>query len=99
MSGHGNALGGAVVDIGSFDWMNGRHSSLLSDPNPSYHGIRFAETFGKLSYITFCHASVLRDLGPTMAPMNAFLTLTGLKLYRSVNIMKMPKGCAFLERS
>ena len=79
MSGHGNALGGAVVDMGSFDWMSGRHSSLLTDPNPSYHGIRFAETFGKLSYITFCHASVLRDLGPTMAPMNAFLTLTGLE--------------------
>ncbi|MDC1383752.1 aminotransferase class I/II-fold pyridoxal phosphate-dependent enzyme [Candidatus Puniceispirillum sp.] len=79
MSGHGNALGGAVVDMGSFDWMSGRHSSLLTDPNPSYHGIRFAETFGKLSYITFCHASVLRDLGPTMAPMNAFLTLMGLE--------------------
>ena len=79
MSGHGNALGGAVVDMGSFDWMNARHSSLLTDPNPAYHGIRFAETFGKLSYITFCHASVLRDLGPTMAPMNAFLTLTGIE--------------------
>ena len=79
MSGHGNALGGAVVDMGSFDWMSARHSSLLTDPNPAYHGIRFAETFGKLSYITFCHASVLRDLGPTMAPMNAFLTLTGIE--------------------
>ena len=79
MSGHGNALGGAVVDMGSFDWMNARHSSLLTDPNPAYHGIRFAETFGKLSYITYCHASVLRDLGPTMAPMNAFLTLTGIE--------------------
>ncbi|MDC0062777.1 aminotransferase class I/II-fold pyridoxal phosphate-dependent enzyme [Candidatus Puniceispirillum sp.] len=79
MSGHGNALGGAVVDTGSFDWMSARHSSLLTDPNPAYHGIRFAETFGKLSYITFCHASVLRDLGPTMAPMNAFLTLTGIE--------------------
>ena len=65
--------------MGSFDWMNARHSSLLTDPNPAYHGIRFAETFGKLSYITFCHASVLRDLGPTMAPMNAFLTLTGIE--------------------
>ena len=79
MSGHGNALGGAVVDMGSFDWMSARHSSLLTDPNPAYHGIRFAETFGKLSYITFCHANVLRDLGPTMAPMNAFLTLTGIE--------------------
>jgi O-acetylhomoserine (thiol)-lyase len=79
MSGHGNAMGGAIVDVGSFDWMNARHSSLLSDANPAYHGIRFAETFGKLGYITFCHASVLRDLGPTMAPMNAFLTLTGIE--------------------
>ena len=79
MSGHGNALGGCVVDMGSFDWKNSRHSSLLIEPNEAYHGIRFAETFGKLSYITYCHASVLRDLGPTMAPMNAFLTLTGLE--------------------
>ena len=42
MSGHGNALGGALVDMGSFDWMSARHSSLLTDPNPAYHGIRFA---------------------------------------------------------
>lgn len=79
LSGHGNALGGAVVDMGQFDWAKARTSSALTEPNPAYHGIRFAETFGTLSYITFCHASVLRDLGPTMAPMNAFLTLTGME--------------------
>ena len=51
----------------------------LSAPDPAYHGITFAETFGKHGFITYCHASVLRDLGPTLSPMNAFLTLTGLE--------------------
>ena len=58
--------------------MSARHSSLLTHPNPAYHGIRSAETFGKLSYITFCHASVLRDLGPTMLN-ECLLTLTGIE--------------------
>lgn len=79
LSGHGNALGGAVVDMGRFDWAGGRDYPALCQPDPAYHGIAFAETFGPLGYITYCHASVLRDLGPTMAPMNAFLTLIGLE--------------------
>ncbi len=79
LSGHGNALGGAIIDMGSFDWFSGRGWPALSAPDPAYHGISFAETFGPHGYITYCHASVLRDLGPTLAPMNAFLTLTGLE--------------------
>lgn len=79
LSGHGNALGGAVVDMGNFDWFSGRSFPSLSMPDPAYHGIIFAETFGKHGFITYCHANVLRDLGPTMSPMNAFLTLTGLE--------------------
>ena len=79
LSGHGNALGGAVVDMGTFDWLNCAKYPSLSAPDPAYHGITFSETFGKHGFITYCHASVLRDLGPTLSPMNAFLTLTGLE--------------------
>ena len=79
LSGHGMAMGGAVVDTGRFDWFAGRDYPALTRPDPAYHGISFAETFGPLGYITYCHASALRDLGPTMAPMNAMLTLAGLE--------------------
>ena len=78
LSGHGNAMGGAVVDSGAFDWARepGRFPSL-SEPCDAYHGIRFQESFGDLAFTTYAHAVGLRDLGPTMAPMNAYLTITG----------------------
>ena len=58
---------------------NSSEFSKLTMPDESYHGINFNETFGKHSYINFCHACVLRDLGTTMAPFNAYLTLTGIE--------------------
>ena len=78
LSGHGNALGGCVVDSGTFDWAAdaGRFPSL-SEPESAYHGLRFYESFGDLAFTTFSHAVSLRDLGPTMAPMNAFLSIAG----------------------
>ena len=79
LSGHGNAMGGCVVDKGSFDWANGRKFEKLTEPDTSYHGIKFYETFGNLAYINFCHACALRDLGTTMSPFNAYLTLTGIE--------------------
>ena len=79
LSGHGNAMGGCVVDAGKFDWNNGREFEKLTEPDTSYHGIKFFETFGNLAYINFCHASALRDLGTTMSPFNAYLTLTGIE--------------------
>ena len=79
LSGHGNAMGGAVLDTGNFDWLGGRGYPALAAPDPAYHGITFAETFGQLGYITYCHASALRDLGPTISPQNAYLTLMGLE--------------------
>ena len=80
MSGHGNAMGGAVVDSGRFNWSadKGKFPSL-SEPEPAYHGLNFHETFGDLAFTTFGHAVGLRDLGPTMAPLNAFLTITGIE--------------------
>ena len=77
ISGHGNSMGGCVVDSGKFDWaMNDKFPSL-AQPEEAYHGLTFVETFGDLAYTTHAHAVGLRDLGATMAPMNAFLTITG----------------------
>ena len=77
LSGHGNAMGGAVVDSGRFDWFQNDRFPALSRPEPAYHGLTFFETFGDLAYTTYGHAVGLRDLGPTLAPMNAYLTLMG----------------------
>jgi O-acetylhomoserine (thiol)-lyase len=77
LSGHGNAMGGAVVDSGTFDWSQGDKFPSLAKPEPAYHGLTFTETFGDLAYTIYGHAVGLRDLGPTMAPMNAYLTIMG----------------------
>ncbi|SDF08367.1 O-acetylhomoserine aminocarboxypropyltransferase [Thalassobaculum litoreum] len=79
LSGHGNAMGGAVVDSGTFDWSQNDKFPSLSQPEPAYHGLTFYETFGDLAFTTYGHAVGLRDLGPTMAPMNAYLTITGIE--------------------
>eukprot|EP00299_Pterocystis_sp_00344_P016382 c8220_g1_i1.p2 GENE.c8220_g1_i1~~c8220_g1_i1.p2 ORF type:complete len:332 (-),score=71.23 c8220_g1_i1:1869-2864(-) len=79
LSGHGNSMGGCVVDSGKFDWGKNDKFPSLSKPEPAYHGLTFAETFGKLAFTMFSHAVSLRDLGPTMAPMNAFITLMGVE--------------------
>lgn len=77
ISGHGNAMGGAVVDSGNFDWsQNDKFPDLVQNCG-AYHGLKFHETFGNMAYTMFCHAIGLRDLGPTMSPMNAYLSLTG----------------------
>jgi O-acetylhomoserine (thiol)-lyase len=70
LSGHGNSMGGCVVDSGKFHW--GKHGKFpsLSEPELAYHGLRFEETFGDLCFTTYLHAVGLRDLGMTMAPMN-----------------------------
>ncbi len=79
LCGHGNAMGGAVVDSGRFDWAAGGRFPALTEPEPAYHGLRFLETFGDLAYTIHAHAVGLRDLGPALSPMNAFLTLTGIE--------------------
>jgi O-acetylhomoserine (thiol)-lyase len=77
ISGHGNAMGGMVVDSGKFDWAQNDKFPSLTKPEPAYHGLNFYETFGDLALTVHGHAVGLRDLGPTMAPMNAFLAITG----------------------
>ena len=79
LSGHGNAMGGVVVDSGKFDWAQNDKFKTLTDPEPAYHGLRFYETFGDLAFTVQGHAVGLRDLGAAMAPLNAFLTITGIE--------------------
>jgi len=79
LSGHGNAMGGVVVDSGKFNWAQNDKFKGLSEPEPAYHGLRFYETFGDLAFTVQGHAIGLRDLGATMAPLNAFLTITGIE--------------------
>ena len=79
LSGHGHALGGIVVESGRFDWAQGNRFPALTDPEPAYHGLKFFENFGDFAFTTKARAVALRDFGPTLAPMNAFLTLTGIE--------------------
>ena len=77
ISGHGNAMGGAVVDSGNFKWDQNDKFKSLTESCGAYHGLNFYETFGEMAYTLYCHAVGLRDLGPTMSAMNAFLSMTG----------------------
>ena len=79
LSGHGNAMGGAIVDSGTFNWAQNDKFPSLAQPEEAYHGLNFYESFGDLAYTTYGHAVGLRDLGPTMAPMNAYLTIMGIE--------------------
>ncbi len=78
IGGHGNSIGGVIVDSGKFDWTNGKYPDL-TEPDPTYHGIRYVETFGEAAYITKARVHLLRDLGPALSPFNAFLFLQGLE--------------------
>src|SRR5579862_1478476 len=79
LGGHGAALGGMVVESGRFDWGQGNKFPSLTDPEPAYHGLKFFENFGDFAFTTKARAVALRDFGPTLSPMNAFLTLTGIE--------------------
>ncbi len=79
LGGHGNSMGGAIVDSGRFDWAQNDKFPALTRPEPAYHGLTFFETFGDMGFLMHTKAVGLRDLGPTMSPTNAFLTLTGIE--------------------
>jgi len=79
LNGHGNSVGGVIVDSGKFDWAASDKFPTLTQPNDSYHGAVFTEAVGEIAFIIGCRVLALRDLGPAMAPMNAFLTLTGME--------------------
>jgi len=79
MGGHGNSMGGIIVDGGTFNWSREGRYPLLSEPRPEYHGVKLHETFGNFAFAIACRVLGLRDLGPAIAPMNAFLILTGIE--------------------
>ncbi len=79
LNGHGNAIGGLIVDSGRFDWTASDKFPTMTQPNPSYHGAVFTEAVGPIAFVIACRVLGLRDLGPAQAPMNAFLTLTGME--------------------
>jgi O-acetylhomoserine (thiol)-lyase len=81
IGGHGTSIGGAIVDSGKFDWKGGKFP-LITDPDPSYHGLEFVkalEPLGNLAYIIKARVTLLRDLGPALSPFNSFLFLQGLE--------------------
>jgi len=79
LGGHGNSIGGAIVDCGTFDWIKSGRYPTLSAPSPSYHGVTLAETFGNFAFAIATRVFSLRDLGPAISPFNAFLILTGIE--------------------
>ncbi len=78
IGGHGNSIGGVIIDSGKFEWDNGKFPEL-TEPDPSYHGVRYTEALGPLAYITKARVQLLRDTGAAIAPFNAFLLLQGLE--------------------
>ena len=79
LGGHGSSLGGVIVDGGKFDWKQNDKFPTLSQPDPSYHGIVFADAVGAAAYVTRIRAVILRDTGATISPFNAFILLQGVE--------------------
>jgi O-acetylhomoserine (thiol)-lyase len=88
IGGHGTSIGGCIVDSGKFDWTNGKYPEL-TEPDPSYHGVRYVESFGSLAYIIKARTQQLRNMGGCMSPFNAFLFLQGLETIH----LRVPRHC------
>lgn len=79
IGGHGTTLGGVIVDSGKFDWKASGKYAPIAAPNPSYHGVSFADAVGPAAFVTYIRAILLRDTGATISPFNAFLLLQGVE--------------------
>ncbi|MBI1205414.1 MAG: O-acetylhomoserine aminocarboxypropyltransferase [Rhodopseudomonas sp.] len=79
LGGHGNSIGGIIVDAGTFNWSRDRKYPMLCEPRPEYSGIVLHETFGNFAFAIACRVLGLRDLGPALSPFNAFLIATGIE--------------------
>jgi len=90
MGGHGNSMGGMIVDGGTFDWSASDKYPMLTRPRPEYQGIVLAETFGNFAFAIACRVLGLRDLGAAISPFNSFLILTGIETLP----LRMEKHCA-----
>lgn len=86
IGGHGTSIGGVIVDSGKFNW-GGDKFPLITDPDPSYHGLNFFEALGNQAYLAKARVTLLRDLGPALSPFNAFLFLQGLETLH----LRMPR--------
>ncbi len=88
IGGHGNSIGGIVVDSGTFPWDNGKFP-MLTEPDPSYHGLKYVEALGGLAYIIKLRTNILRDTGACLSPFNAFLLLQGVETLH----LRAPRHC------
>ncbi len=91
LGGHGTSMGGIIVDSGKFEWTNGKFP-LITDPDPSYHGMKFVEALkpmGNIAYIIKARVVLLRDLGPAISPFNSFQILQGIETLH----LRMPRHC------
>ncbi|MDW7643488.1 MAG: O-acetylhomoserine aminocarboxypropyltransferase/cysteine synthase [Desulfuromonadales bacterium] len=88
IGGHGTSIGGAVVDLGNFDWDNGRFPEFTT-PDPSYHGLAYYPALGAQAFILKMRLTLLRDLGPSLSPFNSFQILQGLETLH----LRMPRHC------
>ncbi|MCC5912444.1 MAG: homocysteine synthase [Clostridiaceae bacterium] len=79
IGGHGNSIGGVIVDSGNFDWAQSGRFPGLTEPDPSYHGVNYTDNFGNLAYILKARVQLLRDTGACLSPFNAFLFIQGLE--------------------
>ena len=106
LGGHGNSIGGMIVDGGTFNWSRENRYPMLSEPRPEYNGIVLHETFGNFAFAIACRVLSLRDMGPALSPFNAFLFLTGietlpLRMQRHCDnaLRRSPNGCPSTTRS
>ena len=79
IGGHGTSIGGVIVDGGKFDWAGSGRFASFTEPDPSYHGVRYVEAFGPAAFIIKARVQLLRDLGPAVSPINSWLFLQGLE--------------------
>jgi len=90
IGGHGNSMGGMIVESGRFDWWQGGKFPTMTEPDPGYHGLTFAETFGDFGFTMKVRAVALRDFGPALSPMNAYFLLQGVETLP----IRMERHCA-----
>jgi len=90
IGGHGNSMGGMIVESGRFDWWQGGKFPTMTEPDPGYHGLTFAETFGDFGFTMKARAVALRDFGPALSPMNAYFLLQGVETLP----IRMERHCA-----
>jgi O-acetylhomoserine (thiol)-lyase len=79
LGGHGNSIGGILVDSGRFDWARSGRFAEMVEPDPSYHGLKYVERFAEQAYIVKARVQILRDMGGCISPMNSFLILQGIE--------------------